>query len=189
VGGQYHAPAALPPEKTRSPLYRRLGGPQGRSGRVRKISPPLGFDPWIVQPVASRYTDWSTQPTTTLCKHANLKCPKLFVLHTFLTFPPHSLTRGSLNLGLLLTGGREYQWATTIDGYRNLKLTLPTPMLIVSNAIIRDTYQALSIISGITPGLALLFRSLTAWSWRREADAEIKCLLPCTMHVNAIAIK
>jgi len=26
-------------------LYRRLGGPQGRSGQVRKISPPLGFDP------------------------------------------------------------------------------------------------------------------------------------------------
>ena len=26
--------------KTRYPLYRRLGGPQARSGRVRKISPP-----------------------------------------------------------------------------------------------------------------------------------------------------
>jgi hypothetical protein len=36
VGGQRHAPAALPPRKTRYPLYRRLG----RSGRVRKISPP-----------------------------------------------------------------------------------------------------------------------------------------------------
>ena len=39
VGGQLHAPAALP----RYPLYRRLGGPQGRSGRVRKISPPNGI--------------------------------------------------------------------------------------------------------------------------------------------------
>jgi hypothetical protein len=27
VGGQRHAPAALPPGKTRYPLYRRLGGP------------------------------------------------------------------------------------------------------------------------------------------------------------------
>jgi hypothetical protein len=27
----------------RYPLYRRLGGPQGRSGRVRKISPPTGI--------------------------------------------------------------------------------------------------------------------------------------------------
>ena len=57
VGGQHHTPAALPPGKTRYPLYRRLGGPQGRSGRVRKISPPPGFDPRTVQPVASRYTD------------------------------------------------------------------------------------------------------------------------------------
>ena len=45
VVGQRHAPAAIPPAKTRYPLYRRLGGPQGRSGRVRKISPPRGFDP------------------------------------------------------------------------------------------------------------------------------------------------
>jgi hypothetical protein len=34
---QGHAPAALPPGKIRDPLYRRLGGPEGRSGRVRKI--------------------------------------------------------------------------------------------------------------------------------------------------------
>jgi hypothetical protein len=26
---------------------------------VRKISPPPGFDPRTVQPVASRYTDWA----------------------------------------------------------------------------------------------------------------------------------
>ena len=51
-GGQRHAPAALPPVKTRYPLYRRLTGPQGRSGR--KISPPPGFFPRTVQPVASR---------------------------------------------------------------------------------------------------------------------------------------
>jgi len=41
------------------PLYRRLGGPKGQSGRVRKISPlPQGFDPHTVQPVASPYTDY-----------------------------------------------------------------------------------------------------------------------------------
>jgi hypothetical protein len=32
VGGQRHTPAALSPGKTRYPLYRRLGGPHGRSG-------------------------------------------------------------------------------------------------------------------------------------------------------------
>jgi len=47
---------SLPPGKTRYPLYRRLGGPQGRSGQVRKISLPPGFDPRTVQPVASHYT-------------------------------------------------------------------------------------------------------------------------------------
>jgi hypothetical protein len=57
VGGQRHAPAALPPGTTRYPLYMRLGGPQGRSGRVLKISFPSGFDPRTVQLVASRYTD------------------------------------------------------------------------------------------------------------------------------------
>jgi hypothetical protein len=59
LGGQHHAPAALPPVMTRYPLYRRLGGPQGRSGRMQKISPPPGFDPRTVQLVASRYTDWA----------------------------------------------------------------------------------------------------------------------------------
>jgi hypothetical protein len=57
VGGQRHAPAVVPVGKTRYPLYRRLGGLQGRSGQVRKISHPPGFDPRTVQPVASRYTD------------------------------------------------------------------------------------------------------------------------------------
>jgi hypothetical protein len=52
----------LPPGKTRYPLYRRLGGPQGRSRQVRKISPPPGFDPRTVQSVGSRYTDYATRP-------------------------------------------------------------------------------------------------------------------------------
>ena len=52
----------LPEGKTRFPLYRRLGGPQGRSGQVRKISPPPGFDPRTVQTVGSRYTDYATRP-------------------------------------------------------------------------------------------------------------------------------
>jgi hypothetical protein len=59
MGGPRQAPAALSPGKARYTLYRRLGGPQGRSGRVRKISLPPGFDPRTVQPVASRYTDWA----------------------------------------------------------------------------------------------------------------------------------
>jgi hypothetical protein len=59
VGGLRHDPAAFTPGKSRYPLYRRLGGPQGRSGLVRKFPPLPGFDPRTVQPVASRYTDWA----------------------------------------------------------------------------------------------------------------------------------
>jgi hypothetical protein len=42
VGVQRPAPAAFPPGNSRYTLHRRLDGPQGRSGRVRKISPPTG---------------------------------------------------------------------------------------------------------------------------------------------------
>jgi len=70
---------SLPPGKTRYPLYRRLGGPQGRLGQVRKISPPPGFEPRTVQPVAIRYTDWATRPTImggsvlTITTHLNVQ--------------------------------------------------------------------------------------------------------------------
>ena len=33
----------LPPGKNRYPLYRRLGGPHGRSGQVRENPPPTGI--------------------------------------------------------------------------------------------------------------------------------------------------
>ena len=47
---------SLPPGKTRYPLFRRLGGPHGQSGRAENLAPP-GFDTRTVQPVVSRYTD------------------------------------------------------------------------------------------------------------------------------------
>jgi hypothetical protein len=50
--------ALYPGKEIRYPFYRRLGGPQGRSGRVRKISPPTGA-PQTVQPVESPYTDYA----------------------------------------------------------------------------------------------------------------------------------
>jgi hypothetical protein len=54
---------SLLPKKSRYPLYRRLGGPQGRSGQVGKISTPTGIRSRTVQPVASRYTNYATRPT------------------------------------------------------------------------------------------------------------------------------
>jgi len=66
VGGQRHDPVALPTGTTRFPLHRGLGGLQGRSGRVQKISPTPGFDPRIVQPVPSRYPGPLPQGKTTV---------------------------------------------------------------------------------------------------------------------------
>jgi hypothetical protein len=58
-------PRPLYPEgKTRYLLCRRLGEPQGRSGRVRKISPPPGFNPRPFQTVESRYTDCAIPANT-----------------------------------------------------------------------------------------------------------------------------
>ena len=58
-GGEWSAARSgrtLPPGKTRYPLYRRLGGPQGRSERAENLA-SQGFDPQTVQLVVSRYTD------------------------------------------------------------------------------------------------------------------------------------
>jgi hypothetical protein len=57
VGGQRHAPTALPPGKTRFPLYRRLGGLRAGLDGAQNFASPPGFDPRTVQPVASHYTD------------------------------------------------------------------------------------------------------------------------------------
>ena len=51
----------LPPGKTRYPFYRRLGGRQGRSGRVENLV-PIGIRSRTVQPVVSHYSDWDTRP-------------------------------------------------------------------------------------------------------------------------------
>ena len=61
-GGEWLAASPgrnLPPGKTRYPFYRRLGGPQGRSGKAESIV-PTGIRSRIIQPVVSRYTDWTT---------------------------------------------------------------------------------------------------------------------------------
>ena len=58
LGGRWSKPRPVrfTPGKDREPTVYEAG-PQGRSGRVLNISPPQGFDPRTVQPVASRYID------------------------------------------------------------------------------------------------------------------------------------
>jgi len=55
-GGEWSAARpgrTLPPGKTRYTFYRRLGGPQGWSGRAENLF-PTGIRPRTVQPVVSR---------------------------------------------------------------------------------------------------------------------------------------
>jgi len=55
VGAQRHAPPHYLRE--RPGIHCIVGGPHGRFGQARKISPPPRFGPRTVQLVASRYTD------------------------------------------------------------------------------------------------------------------------------------
>jgi hypothetical protein len=48
VGGQHHTPTALPPRNDPVLIVKNAGR-----------TPPPGFDPRTVQPLASRYTDWT----------------------------------------------------------------------------------------------------------------------------------
>ena len=58
-GGEWSAARpgrTLPPEKTRYPFDRRLGGPQGQSGRAENLV-PTGIRFRTVQPLVSFYPE------------------------------------------------------------------------------------------------------------------------------------
>ena len=87
-----------PPRKTRYPLHRRLGWPQGRSGRVRKFLPSPGLEHPTVQPVASRaslhflYFYFSTlSPCFSL-----ISSFRPFLCSLFISLPLKSLTLSSI---------------------------------------------------------------------------------------------
>jgi hypothetical protein len=108
VGGQRHAPVALPPGKTRYPLYRRLGGSQGRSGRLRKITPPPWFHQRTVQPIASPSTDCAIRGLSDLTVNINTLlnffnfCDSLQIC---LPPPPHGYLNATYQFSVFL-GGR-----------------------------------------------------------------------------------
>ena len=64
-----------------------IGGwvdPLDRSGRMRKFSSPLGFDPGTVQPVASRNADCASPAPIYDSNDANAKC-LIFCLNKLFT--------------------------------------------------------------------------------------------------------
>ena len=119
---------SLPPGKTRYPLYRRLGGPQGRSGQVRKISPPPGFDPRSVQPVASRYTNYAIRPTTVSLVKVKL-CNALLLMALVCTYVYLQLYNISYEIWIFnfvyLSGHSVFTWASmwgSVVFFRSQKL-------------------------------------------------------------------
>ena len=113
-------------EKNRYLLYRSLGGSQGRSGQVRKISSPPGFDPRTVQPVASRYTDWATRPTILWIRHTLLCCKDSVHIHTESNVQNHSLLFRLNLLTLYKVGPKErnalsYVSTKILEIWRSLK--------------------------------------------------------------------
>ena len=64
AGGQRHAPATLPPGKiTGTHCTGGWMGPRAGVDGCGKSRPPLGFDPRIVQPVASSCADCAVPAT------------------------------------------------------------------------------------------------------------------------------
>ena len=63
-------PHFIPRNIIKIAMYRRLGGPQGWSGRAENLI-PIRARSRTVQPVVSRYTDSATQPTMTLVASPN----------------------------------------------------------------------------------------------------------------------
>jgi hypothetical protein len=114
VGGQRHVPASLPPRKTRYPLYRRLGGPQGRSGRVRKILPIPGFHLLTVQLVASRYAVWAIPaPFSQLVCFKNMPVNVHIKRSQMPTVPTHGLFAISARYACQMLPGRNDSMPTT----------------------------------------------------------------------------
>ena len=75
LGGQFHAPAALPPGNR--PGTHCMGGwvgPRAVLDGCGNSRHPPRFDPWAIQPVASRYTDWDIPAHRVLCIIYNSTC-------------------------------------------------------------------------------------------------------------------
>jgi hypothetical protein len=100
VSGHRHTPAALQPQAKdpRYPLYRRLGGPQSRSGHKRleeksfRLCRGANLDRMVVQPAARHYADRATRLTNRKGKgkitsaFLGFRCMK-FLLQSVNTWP------------------------------------------------------------------------------------------------------
>jgi hypothetical protein len=94
------------------PIVQEAGGPQARYGQVRKISPPPGFYPRTVQPVASRYTHWATRPTirkSTFFKKCEVSFVLRLALPTLNNMVLKAAIRKAVNLCLLIACSTKFR--------------------------------------------------------------------------------
>ena len=138
----------LPPGKTRYPFYRRLGRPQGRSGRAENLV-PSGIRPRTVQLVVSRYTDWATWPawsivlTYLLTPCCRVLLEKLTGLQLVKKFPAFHGTR---------------RFITALTSVRHLSLSWASPVQSIylhptswRSILILSTHLRLGLPSGLFP--------------------------------------
>jgi hypothetical protein len=114
VGGQRHVPTALPPGKTRYPLYRRLGGPQGRSGRVQKISSHWGSIPEHPARSESLYRLSYPGPISryiTIIKHIYELCSGNHINLTHITFSNQNFNSKYLSNATIILTHTYVTWA------------------------------------------------------------------------------
>ena len=109
-GGEWSATRpgrTLPAGKTRYPFSRRLGGPQGRSGRAANLV-PTGTGSRTVHPIVSRYTDWAITIDLWLLKilplfiwhltHNCIRNHEIKLSHQVVNYPEYSIYRIFSNL-------------------------------------------------------------------------------------------
>ena len=74
-----------------------MGGAQGRTGRVRKISPPPGLEPRTVQPIVSHYNDYAipahSQDTPPFLWKTECSLPSSKERVSGLSFEPHKCSQ------------------------------------------------------------------------------------------------
>ena len=136
-GGEWSAARpgrTLPPGKTQYPLYRRLGGHQGRSGRVENLA-PTRIQSRTVQPVAQSLYRGILNPMleiflfgfhkyTTYFGCLTFKCPHIR-LRFWPWFSPCSSTRMSEGCGR----GKKGNKSPYFTSYQNTFWKTPTPLL------------------------------------------------------------
>jgi hypothetical protein len=112
VGGHRHAPAALPLGKSRYPMYRMLGWPQGRSGQARKISPLPGFDPRTDQQcTACKRSKYKQTARFQKCEDLNHQVLSKYAIYSYPENKTSSLIFAILNVAFSLHSYQKDDWS------------------------------------------------------------------------------